>query len=502
VSPILVRVRRAIAAFFFEDDSAVNLGVARIAVCLALLKSTESGYLVHPTMLPHELIRVPIGMGWLQPLIPTHSESATALLWAVRVAAACAALGLVTRLSTAVAALGTLFLFVIPNMYGHVAHVHHHLVWFTALLAASPCGDALSVDAWWRRMRGRAPVRPRRAPCYGFPLRAMAVVLGVSYFFAGIWKVVVGGPEWIFSNNLAYLAAKQAFSANGVDPVVGDQLVGVVAYPWTEHFTARRVVEPPAWLGRVGGMFTIVFELGFVFAILTPRGRLVAALAGAAFHNSTRVFAGIGFDELLLCYPFLIDVDGLARWVRARIGWDVPTRDDAMEISGEGQAQPSRLLVAVAAFLILGNTVFGMLRIGRGWPFACSPRFDVVHSPLYTSYVVSGVRPDGTQIHVRDGGLGGPIFGRRLRELFRARQYHLPGTEQADERLRRWQILCAVVWNHHPSLVDATDVRFSLVDVDLSNGSAAPHVLGEHELFHCDRGDDPVGLRTVDEQAE
>jgi hypothetical protein len=491
VSQNLARARRAVAAFFYADDSAINLGVARIAVFLAVAWSTDVAYLVHPMTLPHELIRVPIGMGWLQPLIPIRPASALALLWLVRVSALCAALGLATRLSTAVAALGTLFLFAIPNLYGHVAHVHHHLVWFTALLATSRCGDALSLDAWWRRVRGRGPRRLGPAPCYGFPLRAMAVVLGVSYFFAGFWKVAVGGPDWIFSNNLVYLAAKQGFSANGADPVVGDQIVGpVAAFSWTELLTSRRVLEPPPWLARVGGLFTIVFELGFLFAILSPTGRLVAALAGVAFHNFTRVFAGIGFDELLLCYPFLVDVDGWARWLGRRLGWVVAASHHTGETADRSRAQPSAPLVAMAAFLILGTAAFGLLRIGGGWPFACAPRFEVVHSPLYTSYVVSGVRPDGTQIHVRDGGLGGPIFGRRLRELFRARQYHLPGTEQPGERLRRWHVLCAVVWNHHPSFVDATDVRFSLVDVDLSRGSANPRVIGERESFHCDRADE------------
>jgi hypothetical protein len=319
----------------------------------------------------------------------------------------------------------------------------------------------------------------------------MAVVLGLSYFWAGFWKVAYGGPHWIFSDNLVYLAAKQGFSANGTDPVIGTALVGPGApLAWTELITARHVVQPPPWLAHFGGVFTIVFEMGFLFAILSRKGRVAAALAGVGFHNFTRVFAGIGFDELLLCYPFLIDVEGWARWLRRRVGHGVPARHETAA-DARSDTPPSAALVATAAALMLGTAAFGMLRIGAGWPVACAPRFDVVQSPLFTSYVVSGVLPDGTQIHVRDGGLGGPTLGRRLREIFRGRQYHVPGTEQPDGRIRRWQILCAVVWNHHPSFVDATDVRFSLVDVDLSSGSAHPRVIGERELFHCDRADDP-----------
>jgi hypothetical protein len=487
---MLERGRRAVAAFFYADESPINLGVARIAVFLALLWGIDVSSLVNPTLLPAELIRAPIGMGWLEPLVPARPESALTLLWLVRVSACLAVLGVMTRVSTAVAAIGSLFLLVIPNMYGHVAHVRHHLVWFTALLAASRCGDALSVDAWWRRVRGRAP-RLAPAPCYGFPLRAMAVVLGVSYFFAGVAKLAVG-PDWFLSHNLAYLAAKQAFSANGAEPIVGAEPIGMVAaFPWWEYLTSRRVLEPSPWLAQIGGIFTILFEVGFVFAVLTTTGRLVAAAAGVMFHNFTRVFLGIGFDELLLCYPFLVDVDGWARWLGRRLGWTGTTRDHA-DGAGDGRRmQPSTLLVVTAAFFVLGNATFGLLRIGRAWPVAAAPRFDVVHSSLFTSYVVSGVGRDGTGIHVRDGGLGGPVFGRRLRDFFRARQFHAPGLEDPGDRLRRWQVLCAVVWNHHPGLADATDVRFSLVDVDLAQGAEHPRVLGTRELFRCNRADEP-----------
>jgi hypothetical protein len=322
----------------------------------------------------------------------------------------------------------------------------------------------------------------------------MAAVLGVSYFCTGFWKLVVGGPQWVFSDNLRYLASKQAFIANGADPVLGTTLlVPPAPLTWLQTMTARHVVEPPAWLARIGGGFTLLFELGFIFAVQSRAGRFLAALAGLGFHNFTRVFAGIGFDDLLVCYPFLIDVEACARWFRRRIG-GVPSSSATIE-PPRGTDPPSPVLVAVAAALVLGTVTFGALRIGAAWPVSCAPRFDVVHSPLFSSYVMSGVLPDGTPIHGRDGGLGGRELGTRMREIFRARQYHSPGTEEPDGRVRRWQVLCAFVWNHHPRLADATDVRFSLVDVDLSEGSSRPRLLGERQLFRCDRADDPGGVR-------
>jgi hypothetical protein len=483
------RLRRAVAAYFLAEDSAVNLGVTRIAVFGALAWTLDVATYVHPTLLPPVLIRPPLGMEWLQPLVPARPESAIVLFWTVRVSAVFAALGVATRLTTSVAALGSVFLLAIPSMYGHVAHVRHHLVWFTTLLALSPCGDAVGVDAWWRRSRGRTSGRPARAPCYGFPLRAMAVVLGVFYFFAGVAKLTTG-PEWLLSGNLAHLAAKQAFSANGVAPVVGpDPIAAAAGAPWWEYLTSRRVLEPPPWLARAGGAFTLLFELGFVFAVLTPTGRLVAAGAGVLFHNFTRIFLGIGFDDLLLCYPFLVDVDGWSRRLGRRFGI-APVPVVSTEEGPRSRPLPSPAVIVLAATLILGNATLGLLGIDRAWPLACAPRFAVVHTPRFTSFVVSGVRPDGSEIHVRDGGLGGPVFGRRLRDLFRARQGLPPGLDEPGDRLARWHVLCAVVWNRHPAFADASAVRFSLVDVDLSRGADEPRVLEVRELFRCDRADE------------
>src|SRR5689334_3005292 len=69
-----VRARQAgsaIAAFFCEPDSAFNLAVVRIAVGLSVLRAAPFTFFVSLAELPHELIRTPLLMGWLRPLIPT-----------------------------------------------------------------------------------------------------------------------------------------------------------------------------------------------------------------------------------------------------------------------------------------------------------------------------------------------------------------------------------------------------------------------------------------------
>lgn len=65
-----------------------------------------------------------------------------------------------------------LFLWGIAQTIGSAMHIHH-LLWlaFAALLAASPCGDALSLDSLIARRRGR-PSSPEPSLAHGLPIRA------------------------------------------------------------------------------------------------------------------------------------------------------------------------------------------------------------------------------------------------------------------------------------------------------------------------------------------
>lgn len=61
-----------------------------------------------------------------------------------------AVLGYRSRIALSVLALSAFYAFAISQLGGAVLH-DMHLLWFAALLAASPCGDALGWDA---RARG------------------------------------------------------------------------------------------------------------------------------------------------------------------------------------------------------------------------------------------------------------------------------------------------------------------------------------------------------------
>ncbi len=115
-------------------------------------------------------------------------------------------IGLFTTASSALALILAVYVLGVTQVYGKVSH-NHELIWFMALLAVSPCGDALSIDAILSS-RKRADLgiieRPGASIVYALPLRFASLLLGIIYFFPGFWKFWTSGFAWAFSDNLKY----------------------------------------------------------------------------------------------------------------------------------------------------------------------------------------------------------------------------------------------------------------------------------------------------------
>jgi hypothetical protein len=111
------------------------------------------------------------------------------LLWLAAGAAVAMSLGLLTRLATAAT-----FALVTYNLLLSTTHFHNnraYLVIVLGLLAVAPCGRELSVDAWLRRRRGRAPL-DLSAPAW--PLWLLRFECAAVYGASGLSKLV--DPDW------------------------------------------------------------------------------------------------------------------------------------------------------------------------------------------------------------------------------------------------------------------------------------------------------------------
>jgi len=109
-------------------------------------------------------------------------------------------LGLLTRTSFAVF-VATFFLWACVATLDTTHHVLSALTWILPCLLVAPWGDALSVDAWWRRRRHGIPAEPSRRYAYAFWIPGF--VYGVA-MLAAAWAKVGGGPDWVLNGTVKY----------------------------------------------------------------------------------------------------------------------------------------------------------------------------------------------------------------------------------------------------------------------------------------------------------
>jgi predicted DCC family thiol-disulfide oxidoreductase YuxK len=288
--------------FFTTPTSALNLAIFRIAVTATVLLDLDPSTTIWFSSLPRELQFAPFGMGWLLPHLPIFKSLTIVAEILFVVVCITSLVGLFTRTSTLLALLLSLYVLGITQFYGKVSH-DHHLVWFLALLAVSRSGDSLSIDAILAAIksadRGELPERPSVSIIYSLPLRFACLLLGIIYFFPGFWKVWTCGFDWALSENIKYQMYSKWMEFSG----------------WTPFFR----LDWHPWLYKSGALSTITFETSFIFLILFPRLRALAAAGGVAFHSVSDLFMRIFFYDLLICYVALFDVGSwfqkLGRWL-------------------------------------------------------------------------------------------------------------------------------------------------------------------------------------------
>ncbi|MEO1130680.1 MAG: HTTM domain-containing protein, partial [Planctomycetota bacterium] len=287
----------ALGSFSRESSSPVSLAVVRIVVFGLVLNFALKHQVRIEFMagLPENLIVPPFGLGPVLEIVPISPGLASAAVTVTIVACIAGIIGLCARVAALVACIAAVYAFGIPHLFGKVDH-HHHLVWFLGVLAASPCADVLSIDAIIRALR-RGPkgeiAPPGPSPAYGQPLRLIWVLIGIIYFFPGMWKLVMTGPEWI----------------------TGDAMQHVLWRRWHDKQEIGPRIDQWPLLYRAMGAGAIAFEIGFLWMILFRRTRWIAVPIGFGFHLGTRFIMGIKFTTLLWSYSAFVAWDRVFDWV-------------------------------------------------------------------------------------------------------------------------------------------------------------------------------------------
>jgi len=391
-------------------DAALNLAVFRIVVALLFLATGEVRDAPAWASLSPSLAVAPRGWGWALALFPPNAVAARVASIAVIAGAVLGAAGLFARAAFTVLVVAALYLLALPLRSGMPYH-YQHLVWFAAICAASPCADALALDVWRRRRHEPPP----RSPVYGVPLRVAWLLVGVIFFFPGLWKLRTLGLGWITSDNLRNQMYWKWASTPGFAP------------PF-------RIDRSPALL-HAGAAAVVGLELSFVFAVWTRWSRRVAIAAALLFHASARWFMGIDFSALWLTYVMFVDWDGLARrWLR---------RTDAT--APPAPAPLARLAPALiaGAVLVAGAVEAGARGAISGWPFACYPTFQDRAATRIPALVIRLVRDGGDEVSLDVTEGAAPADSAR-EWIFGARLLASTGAPDADVRFAAyWRRLSA-----------------------------------------------------------
>ena len=291
------RAPRFIKQFFTAETDAINLAIFRVVFFWILASKVSVSYTVWFSAIPHDLQFPPMGLAWVLDHLPVNPVLAKVAAVSLLVCCVTAAAGLWARTSCVLCAVLALYVLGIPQFYGKINH-YHHLVWFAAILAASPCADVLSVDAVvaaWRRADRGIVEPPAASVAYALPLRFIWLILGAIYFSAGVWKVWTGGYAWALSDNPKIMMYRKWLELGGWRPVF-------------------RIDEHPFYY-HLGAVATIAFELSFIVIIFFPAIRLLAPIGGVLFHWTTSLFMRIWFWELEFCYVAFVDFARIGRFV-------------------------------------------------------------------------------------------------------------------------------------------------------------------------------------------
>ncbi len=272
-----------LAAKKLRPEPALSLALLRVVVALMFLLAPGFAAGVQVAAWDPARFVVPEGLHWFVAIAPIRVDFARVAQGAVLFFAVLGALGVYARAAFTGLTLSGFYLFAIAQLTGFVWH-DMHLLWFSAVLAISPCADVLAYDAEhpWDHEHER----------YALPLLVVRLLFGVIYFFPGFRKLYVSGTAWVFSDNLH------------------NQLY----WKWLQHgeVPAFRIDQIPYAL-QAGGAFVIAFELGFIFLVLFRRVRPWLAICGVLFHLMTEAIFRIPFASLWLCYVALVDLRPILR---------------------------------------------------------------------------------------------------------------------------------------------------------------------------------------------
>jgi HTTM domain len=203
-------------------------------------------------------------------------------------------LGLWSRVTTRVT-----FGIVAYNLFLSTTHMHNnraYLVIVLALLAAAPCGRALSVDAWLRGRRGQGPGDQTSA---AWPLWLLRFECAAVYGASGLSKLL--DPDW-FGGTVTWgrmVAQEAAIRSSALPAFVADLLL-----ERSFHTVAAKLI--------------VGTELFIAGGLWWRRTRRFAVAVAVVFHVTIQFSAEVQVFSYLALAVLFVWADPAVPWLRTR----------------------------------------------------------------------------------------------------------------------------------------------------------------------------------------
>ncbi len=284
--------------FWFPASSAYNLAVCRIVIIAAQLIFffPSLGFHIDLVSGGTAFVEPQVLIYMLDVLFPADlvfsAQSIAVIYWITAIAGCTAVIGLATRASALVFALGNWFFVALRYSYAEEHHPEALLCLFLLLLAFAPSGERLSIDALLRHFRAnkhdRSSSRNMVSHTAMWPLLMMQVLLAFAYFSTGIAKLAYGGFEWMNGYTL-----QRYMLANAIN---FERSVGI-------------------WLAQqyelcyILSVATILFEVFFFICLFFRKTVPIFLIGGVLLHVGIFVTMSAPFFQHIVLYLVFIDFE-------------------------------------------------------------------------------------------------------------------------------------------------------------------------------------------------
>lgn len=256
-----------------------------------------------------------------------------------------AVLGFFTR--TACLLSGVAFV-VMGGIIRHYSSYYHSMLvpsYVMLALAAVPCGDAWSIDAWLRRRHGLPP-KPslRHGDVYRWSRLLIWAIIVTGYVQAGLSKLANGGLAWLSPSSFREI-------------ILTDSLRSYY-FIWKSDF-GLWVASLPDWVMVLLATGSVLAETLFFLVLLWPWARRIMPIVIIGMHAGIWLIQNVSFVDMILIQLVFYNIADLLKPQPAQAQEEPAgeTPDAALE------RRKPRLLPALILFVIAAQGVIWIHRV-------------------------------------------------------------------------------------------------------------------------------------------